>query len=124
MFKICVAKLSLNSLSFIFSRKETKSSYDMLRISGDMTEYTSLGNSMYRFVLSYVPTELNIRIPSSANFLRHYYYIPLQYSREKGFEWEAINIPFENRVFDNDLFTVSVYDRSVFLNEKEPLRPR
>jgi len=100
---------------FIFSRRETRSSYDMLRVSGDHSEYTILGNSMYEFIISNIPVESRIRILSpSSSFLQHYYLLPLQYRMSKQIETSAVNVPLESKVFDNSIFIISTYDASAF----------
>jgi len=103
---------------FIFSRREVRSSYDMLRVSGDDSEYTILGNSMYEFIISNIPVESRIRILSpSSSFLQHYYLLPLQYNMGKQIETGAVNIPIQNKIFDNSIFTIFTYDTTFFLNE-------
>lgn len=118
--------LTLIYASFIFSRKETKSSYDMLRVSGDSSEYAVLGNHMYEFVISYVPPESGIRILSPATgFLQHYYFLPLQYVTNKQIETGAMSISLESKIFDNGIFTVSnsIHHTSIiFLNEQNLTR--
>jgi hypothetical protein len=111
--------ITLVFVPFIFLRTEVKSSYDMLRVSGDMCEYTMLGNSMYKFVISNVSIESRIRILSPVSgFLQHYYLLPLQYKTNKQIETGAVNIPLESKIFDNGIFTISTYDTSTFfLNE-------
>lgn len=104
---------------FIFLREETKSSYDMLRTFGDRSEYTILGNSMYKFVIHHLTatSEITILDPST-NFLHQYYLLPLSYGTNRQIGQGAVNIPLESKVFDNGIFTISTYDGStLFLSE-------
>jgi len=122
---VCLS-LTVVFAPFLFLRKEAKSTYDMLRISGDMSEYTILGNHMYEFVTSYIPIESKIRILSpAAGFLRHYHILPLQYRTGKQIETGAMNISLESKIFDNGIFTVSNSMRhpfTIFLDEQNLTR--
>ena len=113
--------LTLIFAPFIFARKEAKSSYDMLRVSGDYSEYAMCGNHMYEFAISYIPPESRIRILSPATgFLQHRYLLLLYYRTGKLIETGAMNITLESKIYDNRLFTISTSVRdisTVFLNE-------
>lgn len=106
---------------FIFSRKEVKSSYDMLRVFGDTSEYVILGNSEYEFVLSSLPNQSRIVILSPpAGFIQHFLGLPLSYKTGKQISsaQTGATAPFlANRIFDNSLFTTWAYGDSILLDE-------
>ncbi len=122
LIMVCLS-LNLVFSPFLFLRKEAKSTYDMLQISGDMSEYTILGNHLYGFVTSHISTESKIRILSpETGFLQHYDLLPLRYKLGRNLETGSMNLTLESRVYDNSIFTgsTSVSGAStIFLNELE-----
>lgn len=123
LFMLVTVFLSLTIVfaPFIFSRKEVKSSYDMLRVFGDTSEYTVLGNSEYEFVLSHLLIQSRIVVLSPVQgFIQHFLVMPLSYTTGKQIAYAESGVAapvFANRIFDNALFTTSVYGDSILLDE-------
>lgn len=122
LLMICLS-LNLFFSPFLFLRKEAKSTYDMLQISGDMSEYTILGNHLYEFVTLRISTEYSIRILSpSTGFLQHYDLLPLRYRIGGNVGTGSMDLTLESRIYDNGIFTgsTSVSETStIFLDELE-----
>lgn len=122
---VVLLSLTVVSAPFLFLRKEAKSTYDMIHVSGDLSEYTILGNEMYEFVMYHIPIKSGIRILSpGTGFIQHYYLLPLQYRMSGQVETGNMNLTLESRVYDNGIFTVSTsirYPSTVFLNELQIL---
>jgi hypothetical protein len=123
LFMLITVYLSLTLIfaPFIFSRKEVKSSYDMVRVFGDTSEYVMLGNSEYEFVVSRLPVQSRIVVLSSVHgYLQHFLGLPLHYKTGKEIPYTESGITppvLANRVFDNTLFTTWAYRDSLMLDE-------
>jgi len=115
--------LNLVFVPFLFLRGDTKSTYDMVRNAGDISEYTIVGNHLFKFVTSYVTAESKIRILSpGSGFLAHYELLPLQFEMNEKIEIGFVNLTLDSRIYDNGLFNVSETQHqpsTVFLNELE-----
>lgn len=112
--------VSLVFAPFIFLRREIKSIYDVYRVSGDLVEYTILGNNMYKFVVSYVPSTSQIVILNPpTSFLQHYYLLPLQYEFNMQIETRYENLTLASSIYDNSIYAVLTSADVLFLNEVE-----
>lgn len=126
LFILVMVSLSLTLIfgPFIFYREGIKSRYDMVRVFGDTSEYAILGNSEYEFVVSHLPIQSKIVILSPAQgFIQHFLALPLLYETTKStgapirIHVMATAPVFASRIFDNNLFTTSAYEDTIFLDE-------
>lgn len=121
MLMVICLSLTMVFSPFLFLRQESRSAYDVSRVSGDMSEYTMLGNHLFLFVTSHISNESEMRILSPASgFLQHYDLLPLEYRTNRSIDVGPMNIALEGRIYDDAFFTVSTSagdSSKIFLNE-------